>query len=93
MPPKKCSMKVPPQDREQDLYKCFKKGIKVGYRVGAQNERRRAEQANQPPPLATLTIRQLGELARQYRIRNYGRLRAEELRTALTQAGYPLPPQ
>lgn len=82
MPPKKCSNRAPVSQRETNPLTCFKKGIKVGVRLQAQRQAK--------PPLATMTIRQLADVARTYRIPNYGMLRKAQLIEALQARGYPL---
>lgn len=84
MPPKKCSNRVPLAQRETNPLTCFRRGVGVGVRLEAQRQAR--------PPLNTLSIRQLGEMARVYRIPSYSRMRKAELIHALQQAGYPRGP-
>ena len=75
---KKCSDKASKNTRETSVSKCFKRGLKVGYRI-AKSFR---------PPLEDLTIRELGKLASEYKISGYSKMTKQQLITSLKDAGY-----
>ena len=83
VPAGKCSDFANDNNRETSVSTCFMKGLKVGYRLGLQRK----------PPLAELSLRDLGKYGKEYKIKNYGKMTKAELTQALTDAGYPRPPR
>ena len=84
MPPKRCSNKVPVAQRETNLLTCFKRGVGVGMILEARRRDR--------PALNTLNIRQLADMARVYKVPNYGLMRKQQLIEALQARNYPQGP-
>jgi hypothetical protein len=86
MPAKKCTNnpRVPINQRETNVSTCYKRGIGIGRRI-----EQLAQQRRDRPPLNTLTLRRLGDIAREYRIIGYSNMKKQELITALTNANYP----
>ena len=83
IPAGKCSDFANDNIRETSVSTCFNKGLKIGYRLGLTRK----------PPLAELSLRELGKYAKEYKIKNYGKMTKGELTEALTEAGYPRPPK
>ena len=71
MPPKKCSMKVPPEQREEP-HKCLQKGIGLGLILSKRFPTKQAD-------LEQKGLRELGEMARVLGMRNYSRARKAEI--------------
>lgn len=73
MPPKKCCKNC---NNPENAYVCFQKGVRVGFGL-AKN-----------PPLSRMTLRELGQQASRYKIKNYGQMTKAELIESLRTAGY-----
>ena len=73
MPPKKCCKNCA---NPENAYTCFKKGISVGFGI-AKN-----------PPLNTMSLRELGQLASKRNIKYYSKMNKADLIQALRADGY-----
>jgi len=79
------------EDRKDSRYTCFKKGIRTGvYLRRQQEEKQREEEKNQRPNLEEMTLRALGDLARNLNREGktsiqYSRMNKQALITALSE--------
>lgn len=79
---KKCSnsARVPANQKETNVYTCFKRGVAVGMKLA------------QRPPLDTMNLRQLADMGRQYKVPYYSRMNKDQLIEALRERRYPRDP-